>query len=319
MIINDIRERDIDLLLAEEFTLNPSIVELFLSETEYAKASIPGVDTVEISHVEANLGESDVTVILDDRTAILIEDKIDAIAMPDQCGRYFKRGQKGIKDGSYDRFFVFIVAPEEYIATNAEAKKYPYAVSYQKLIQLFEQENSAHGEMRVSQLKSALVSAHGGGNKVVDDKATQFWKEFVEFKNLYYTDLGLVSNIDEKSADGSWSTYSTFINYPSKVSIVHKHNKGFIDLTFTGLANHLPELEKLLEEMLGDYTKERLQLLAVGKSATLRLTASNIIDFQKSLQEQMGTIVEHLELLRKMSNIAKKIDRERIIAFYKTL
>ncbi len=318
MIVNDIRERDIDLLLAEEFTLNPNIVKLFLSKVD-SGLLVSDVDSVEVSHVDQNLGESDVTVILRDGAAILIEDKIDAIAMPDQCRRYFKRGEKGVREGLFDKFFVFIVAPEEYLATNAEAQKYPYSVSYQELIQLFEKENSVHGEMRISQLKSALTSAHGGGNKVVDDKATRFWKEFVEFKNLYYTDLGLVSNVNEKSADGSWSTYSTFINFPSKVSIIHKHNKGFIDLTFTGLANHLPQLERLLEEMIGDYTKERLQLLAVGKSAALRLTANGVLDFQKSLQEQMGTAVEHLELLRKMSNIAKKIDRERIIAFYETI
>ena len=46
-------------------------------------------------------GESDITVILSNeinKIALLIEDKIDAHAMPMQPERYIKRGKKGIEN-----------------------------------------------------------------------------------------------------------------------------------------------------------------------------------------------------------------------------
>ena len=64
-----------------------------------------------------NDGESDITVILQNQNTkigLLIEDKINAIAMPEQCNRYSICGKKGIKNGDYKAFYVFIVAPEKY-------------------------------------------------------------------------------------------------------------------------------------------------------------------------------------------------------------
>ena len=66
-------------------------------------------------------GESDITVIIKSegkKYGLLIEDKIDAIAMPEQPERYIKRGEKGIKNKDYDAFYSFIVCPEKYYKNN---------------------------------------------------------------------------------------------------------------------------------------------------------------------------------------------------------
>jgi hypothetical protein len=82
-------------------------------------------------------GESDITVILSNginKIALLIEDKIDAHAMPMQPERYIKRGKKGIENKQYDEFYDFIVAPQEYLESNMEAKQYTYRVSYEEML-----------------------------------------------------------------------------------------------------------------------------------------------------------------------------------------
>lgn len=73
---------------------------------------------------DSEYGESDIVFILNvngKRHALHIEDKIDAIAMQNQSGRYNYRAEKDIAAGEYDLYSVLIVAPEKYLEANAEA------------------------------------------------------------------------------------------------------------------------------------------------------------------------------------------------------
>lgn len=121
----NVSERDMDLLFMEAFATDPGFSKLFLSKTPYADLTF-SILHAERSKVDNGLGESDLTVIYDidgKRHALLIEDKIDAVAMPDQHGRYLKRGEKGVAAGEYDSFDVFIVCPDKYRSSNEEAAK----------------------------------------------------------------------------------------------------------------------------------------------------------------------------------------------------
>ena len=73
---NDISERDMDLLFLEEFVCSPSFAALFL-----AKIGLDGASVIEIEHskMDLDLGESDMTVIVEKngvRYGLLIEDKM---------------------------------------------------------------------------------------------------------------------------------------------------------------------------------------------------------------------------------------------------
>ena len=76
-------ERDMDLLIMEEFIWSPLFARIFLDTVgitcDYT------IEQVIHSMRDADLGESDIVFILDmgdKRHAIHIEDKIDALAMP---------------------------------------------------------------------------------------------------------------------------------------------------------------------------------------------------------------------------------------------
>lgn len=113
-----ITERDMDLFLMRKFSIeNDPIRNLFLKEIGYENKEL---SVVNIAHsVSTEDGESDIEIILkgkeDRKYALLIEDKINAIAMKNQAGRYSIRGKKAINRGAYDEFHVFIVAPEKYL------------------------------------------------------------------------------------------------------------------------------------------------------------------------------------------------------------
>ncbi len=102
---SDVSERDMDLLFLEEFVSSPKFLNIFLS-----KVGLENADMIEAeqSKVDMEYGESDMTLIVEkggNKYGILIENKIDAIAMPNQYGRYVERGKIGIKNKEYNDFF----------------------------------------------------------------------------------------------------------------------------------------------------------------------------------------------------------------------
>ena len=100
---NTIRERDMDLLFVERAMTDIDFIRLLVSKTDL-KGSEVSIVHAELSRTEYDLGESDITLILkvdDKRYGFLIEDKIDAIAMPEQHSRYIERGKVGIKNKEY--------------------------------------------------------------------------------------------------------------------------------------------------------------------------------------------------------------------------
>jgi hypothetical protein len=141
----NISERDMDLLFMEAFATDPCFVRLFLEQTSHLGKPFEVVH-IEQSKMESGLGETGITVICNidgEKYVLLIEDKIDAIAMPEQHDRYVKRGQKGVANNEYAGFDVFIVCPERYRNTNAEAMKYEHFVSYEKCREYFSRRTDA--------------------------------------------------------------------------------------------------------------------------------------------------------------------------------
>ena len=94
---NGVSERDMDLLFLEEFALNEDFLNLFLQKTGNAELFSYKIVSEEVSLTDAVLGESDLTIVLEKdgrNVALLIENKIHAIARPRQYERYVERGEK---------------------------------------------------------------------------------------------------------------------------------------------------------------------------------------------------------------------------------
>lgn len=96
---NTISERDMDLFFAESILTDPGFCRLLIDKTDM-KGKPFQILGAELSKEDSDLGESDITVVVDVdgvKCGLLIEDKIDAIAMPEQHRRYVKRDEKGVR------------------------------------------------------------------------------------------------------------------------------------------------------------------------------------------------------------------------------
>lgn len=320
---NGVSERDMDLLFLEEFAVNQNFLNLFTRKIAGREFSGYKIVSEEVSYVDAALGESDLTVILEKsgyRIGLLIEDKINAVAQPRQYERYVERGNKGVQDKLFDEFFVFLVAPAEYIADNESALKYPLKVQYEECRDLLKSYDDIRSRLKCQQVTEAIELGHRPYTKIVDATSTTFWANYVRYMQSRYPDIELKSRIKEKSKNGDWPTYKTSLDM-KEVYIHHKMKmKGVeysnIDLTFTGLAEHREQLKELLKEMLGEWYDSRFGMHKAGKSAVLRLVAPKSLDWQAPFEEQTDTVTEHLNLVSKLCEAAKRIDKAKLLDFY---
>jgi len=300
-IFSDVSEHDMDLLFLEEFVCSPAFTKIF---TDKVGLSSPLVISVHSSKTDAYLGESDMTVVVKSagkKIGLLIEDKIDALAMPEQAARYSLRGQKGVAHGDYEEFYVFIVAPRKYLSQNAEAQKYPNQVEFETILTYFEKLNDSRGAFKVQQIRQAIDKQKKGYQVDVDPAVTEFWSKYSDYQKKEYPGLLFIYNGEVKGSNATWPRFRAVVD---GLYMYHKTEFGYVDLTFEGCADNIVEIEQLLTDTVGDYLKNCFTVHKTSKSAAIRLMVP-VLDLHKSFESQTSDIRVCFDAITKLSNTAK--------------
>lgn len=275
---NTITERDMDMLLAQAIMTDPDFCRFVLDKTDRRGKDIC-VKSVDVSKEDSNLGESDITVVLDvDGTIIglLIEDKVDAIAQPNQHARYVKRGDKGIKDGDYEEYSIFIFCPEKYYKNNSEAKLYEHLLTYEECRDYFEEKGDSISQFRSQQLAQAISKAKKPSPNNVDEKANLFLRKYIQYQRENYPELDLSTKEDK---NGWWTDFRTDLGY---VYINHKIQEGYVDLTFPKAADKV-ERVKLIAEWARRHELSGISVVKAKRSVMLRIHVPNL-DMEKGFE-----------------------------------
>ena len=261
-----VHERDMDILFLEALVSDQGFTELVLSKTGFRGQAFRVLSGA-LSETEPVLGESDITIILqigDARVGLLIEDKVDAIAMPDQHLRYRKRGERGVKNGKYDTFEIFIFCPEKYYLNNAEAKKYENYISYEEFKTYFDGKDDVISKVRSQQLAQAIERAKKPAETIVNEAANLFFNKYKAYQKQYYPELDLRTS--EKS-NGWWPHFSTRLG---DAYIYHKRPEGFVDLTFSNAAGKMDVFQNLASWLRG-HNVPNVVAVKTGRAAALRI------------------------------------------------
>jgi hypothetical protein len=110
-----VEERDIDLLLMEEFHVSPAFVSWFAVQVRVGDATFAGA----WHSVSDTDGETDLLLRVvsgGTRTAILIENKVAAPEQSRQDERYHIRGARSRDAGLFDVYITCMCAPSAYLA-----------------------------------------------------------------------------------------------------------------------------------------------------------------------------------------------------------
>lgn len=254
-----------------------------------------------------NDGESDITVIIqadNKKIGLLIEDKINAVAMDEQCNRYTIRGNKGKKNKEYDDFYVFIVAPQKYYESNEEAKKYDHYVSYEECKSYLETKDDVLSGIWKQQIEQAIEKGKKQSNVTYNPKRMEFLKKYIEYQKKYFKDeLDIANNPDNEGA-GGWVHFRVRLN---NAYILHKAERGFMDLTFSGTAEKKSSIFEFMESRIHELGFKDVKCYVTGKAMAYRINVP-IIDFEKPFDDcDKAELTTCLEAAKKLTELAKII------------
>lgn len=296
--LDTVNERDMDLLFAQAI-LDSDFFHFVLQKFNIQDAKLL---SVEISKTDPKLGESDITLIIqkeNQKIGLLIEDKIDAIAMENQHGRYVVRGNLGIKNSDYDSFEVMIFCPKKYYEQNVEAKKYEHQLFYEECKAYFDSKNDGRTQI----IEQAIHKSKSPYNPDINEIAHQFLLDYKAYQKEHYPTL------DIRTADntnGYWIELNTRLK---NVYIIHKKDRGFMDLTFTNGSEQIGRLEKSLN-WIKHKTNSYISVQKTGKAAAIRIEVPIIepeTKFDDLSEDTIRSIFDSAKILNDFANMIADI------------
>lgn len=265
-----ISERDMDMLFLNAFSTDKGFLKLFIGKTDLPKDDY-AVSAVYLSKADRD-GESDITVIFETsgvKYGLLVEDKIDAIAMPEQPERYIKRGNRGIKNKDYEKYYSFIVCPQKYFNNNDAAKKYPYAVMYEEIRDYFSKKTDISHTIYFQEISQAIDKAKRPPKVEINANANRFFRKYKDYQEENYPELNLTTKRD---SNGYWAHYTTRFGL---VYLYHKIEDGKVDLTFNRAAKYLDKLE-IVASWFRKYGISNVSAVKTGMAGALRVTVPKL-------------------------------------------
>jgi len=293
-------ERDIDFLFVEEISVNPAFAEFFIGKMTTSK-NIKDIESYQ--SVSNELGESDIVVTFKDeenkKTAILIEDKIDAIFQPDQDKRYQLRGKKGIKEGYWDCFKTCLMASDRYLA-NSTHKLFDATFSYENILTFFSQGTDLRSKYKGEIIKFAINKSRNPYLAQKDDAVTNFYKGYYDFVSANFPEFILKPPTD-KPAEAFWIHFYSQKHLPDN-RIIHKlrpHHSVF-DIVLDYSAD---ELSKARRKFI---LPKNASFEKVGKNVVIRIPSS-VINQKEPFISQEEKVRDSFE---KLSNVLSNIKRK---------
>lgn len=268
--LETVREKDIDLVLLEEFHVSPLFQEWFFD-------LVVGEDgTFENAwrSVTRFNGESDLEVAYTKSTGkrhlVLIENKITADEQPDQARRYKERGEKYRQQTPVDEFLTVLIAPQSYIRDD-HRRKYDAALPYEQILEWFTEQEGARSAFKERVFDEAIALSEKRYIKSTDEETDAFWQYYESLTSQF---PALEFSVDHEPASGTtWFRFNP-TTLDEEATIVHKANRGVVDLMLRDRGQVLGELRRALEGRLD----EDMHITRTGRSAAVRIAVPSFTD-----------------------------------------
>jgi hypothetical protein len=295
-ILEAVAERDIDLLVLEELTVSREFAEWFFLENHLA---LPIQNSARAFHSvsDAELGESDIVVLYENGHAILVENKIGAIAQKNQAKRYRQRGEKGLLCKSWSSYSTCIIAPNNYLERTADARGYQTHISYEQIRDWFGSHNTERHQFKRNLMHEAIEQNRRGYTNIPDARVTAFWKDYWDFATLDYPNLGMYQ-------PGNKPANSSFIYFhpealPGKFQLIHKVDHGFVDL-------QIANMSQMLDNLIEMFSDIDIEIVKAGKSIAFRKRLQKM-NIYTSFKDQECVAETALQQVDELVSIAKEI------------
>ena len=294
-----LRERDIDLLLCLELSVDGSLRQ-FLARA--CDVEVVGFEGAWVSHYDVD-GEIDLVVAFggpNARTILHIENKVAAVFQPEQQERYRMRAKRWHEGDVNTKVRTVLLAPADYLNRSGSVL-FDLRISYEELIDVLGKATDPRSLFLGEVLAQGVESYRQGYTAVPDRAVSDVWATFYKIArdeqprlNLRMPPLkakgaGFIRCPDAEGFSSSDRKRAVIILKKRRIGECH------IDLQFTGVSD--VDLTRAVSGLL----ECDMYVQRTAKSASVRIAVPPV-DFGKSPLEQLGNIREwlrHAERLRR--------------------
>lgn len=224
-----VMERDIDLLLMEEFHITEEFVSWFCARLGLS-AVTPGGAWHSVPDVD---GETDILlhVIADElRVGILIENKIVAPEQDKQDQRYHLRGARAREAGRFDKYITVMCAPQRYLDGLSSDNAYQHRVPYEAIADWFSRLDGRRAEWRKRIMLEAVEQSRRGYTMTVSATNTAFHTAYWEHLRRLHPRLHMARPTN-KGGKSNWVIMKGY-DFPKDVKLHHKLDQRSMELGF---------------------------------------------------------------------------------------
>ena len=293
--ISGVSERDIDLLLLEEFMSSSGFQIFFLNQSKFKELKLTYIEAQR--SVTDSTGESDLEISFKNENGqvimLMIENKVNANFQKDQLQRYEERGNNYIKNKKIIDYETILVAPKKFHNNATEA--FNFRINYEDIVEYFK--NNSNLGLRSTYknllLNSAIEKSSSGYQMEADASVSNFWKDYWELSLSQAKELYM----DEPTAKPSSSSFIYFrnTNLPKEVDLVHKVTHGYFDLQFKGMGDQL----NIMRDKYFDILENNMKIVKTGKSASIRIEIPKL-SMANSLESQKEKVIDCFKEAKKL-------------------
>ena len=303
-----LRERDIDLLLCAELSVDGSLRRHFADLWHGNAVSFEGAW---VSHHDVD-GESDLVVAFDGpngKLILLIENKVDAEFQPDQQDRYRMRAKRWEASGRDCEVRTVLLAPEDYLKQPG-SEQFDRQISYERLVEALRGTKDPRSQFVGKALQDGIDHYREGYAPIPDDMVSNWWTTIYEIAAAEQPRLNLKKPGPKPKGAG-------FIRCPDalgfsssdreRVELILKRRRigeCHVDLQFS----HVSPSD--LRDAVSTVLERDMRVVPTGKSANIRLAAPPV-DFARSPHDQLENIREwlrHAERLRRFFEVHRPLE-----------
>lgn len=303
--VESVTERDIDFIILEELSINIEFQEWFSSRIfneRIFKTHIGAWHSVS----DTILGETDLLFIFESleesRIALLIENKVDAIAQPKQGERYQLRGKSGQKEGYWDAYQTCIIAPLRYLNSTKNSKIYDAEISYEELFSFFQSRNSRdiRFQFKANILLEGIQKNRRGYQPKYNEEITSFVAEYYQYSEMYFPQL----KMQKAKPRPSGSTWITFYpdSIPKGIDLVHQITTGRVKVFVHANPD---QFETIKEEYLKN-APDGSKIDFHTKSVSIYYQIKKIDPFEHTFKEQEDIVKESLRIVALFKEMIEK-------------
>src|SRR5690606_33456726 len=203
--------------------------------------------------------------------AILIENKIDAQAQPNQGADYRVRGEAGTGREDWSEFRTCLTAPRQYVKASTDWTHFDEVVTYEEILAFFASRKSRDERYawKTRLVASAIEKKKSGYTPVISEEATAFVAHYYQHA-MAWPRLQMVEP-KPRPAGNTWISFRPEV-LPRGAVIEHQLPAGQVKLMFYGAADRLDTLR----EQLLPYLAPTMEIRQAGKSVAVSMSVPPI-------------------------------------------